>query len=170
MKRLTSAAAVKAISAVAFVGFASQAMSADVTWDRLLNAQNDDNNWMMYHKDFSGHHHSGLDQINTGNVADLRLAWQHTPPSSKRGIQSFPLAVDGVLYYTSTSGMIWALDGATGAPIWNHTAKIDVERAEGGVSELFKTGEGKRRRKDQNEVLCLVQTCPFRSRKFVLFL
>ena len=140
MKRLTSAAAVKAISAVAFVGFASQAMSADVTWDRLLNAQNDDNNWMMYHKDFSGHHHSGLDQINTGNVADLRLAWQHTPPSSKRGIQSFPLAVDGVLYYTSTSGMIWALDGATGAPIWNHTAKIDVERAEGTFYNPYNRG------------------------------
>ena len=38
-------------------------------------------------------------------------------------------------------------------------ADMDVERAEGGVSELFKTGEGKRRRKDQNEVLCLVPLC-----------
>ena len=36
---------------------------------------------------------------------------------------------------------------------------MDVERAEGGVGELFEKGEGKRRRKDQNEVLCLVPLC-----------
>ncbi len=140
MKRWTSTAAFKAISAVAFIGFASQAAAADVTWDRLLNAQNDDNNWMMYHKDFSGHHFSGLNQINTSNVKDLRLAWQHVPASSKRGIQSFPLAVDGMVYYTSTSGTIWALDGTTGAPVWKHQAKIDVERAEGTFYNPYNRG------------------------------
>ena len=108
-------AGVKALSAAAFVGFASQAMAADVTWDRLLNADKDPNNWAMYHGNFTGWHHSGLDEINTSNVGDLRLAWQHTPASSKRGIQSFPLAVDGILYYTSSSGEIWALDGSSGS-------------------------------------------------------
>ncbi len=103
MTRWTTTAAVKAISAVAFLGFASQAMAADVTWDRLLNAQNDDANWMMYHKDFTGHHHSGLKQINTRNVKNLKLAWQHNPAATKRGIQGFPLAVDGMVYYTTTS-------------------------------------------------------------------
>ena len=36
---------------------------------------------------------------------------------------------------------------------------MDVECAEVGVGELFEKGEGKRRRKDQNEVLCLVPLC-----------
>ena len=140
MTRWTSTAAVKAITAVAFVGFASQAMAADVTWDRLLNAQNDDANWPMYHKDFSGHHHSGLKQINTKNVKDLKLAWQHNPSATKRGIQGFPLAVDGIVYYTTTSGTIWAIDGATGAPVWQHAAKIDVERAEGTFYNPYNRG------------------------------
>ena len=140
MKRWTSAGAVKAISAAAFVGFASQAISADVTWDRLLNADKDPNNWVMYHGDFTGWHFSGLDQINTGNVNNLKLAWQHTPGSSKRGIQSFPLAVDGVVYYTSSSGAVWALNGATGAPIWHYQAKIDQERAEGTFYNPYNRG------------------------------
>ena len=133
-------AGVKALSAAAFVGFASQAMAADVTWDRLLNADKDPNNWAMYHGNFTGWHHSGLDQINTSNVGDLRLAWQHTPSSSKRGIQSFPLAVDGILYYTSSSGEIWALDGANGALVWHYKAKIDVERAEGTFYNPYNRG------------------------------
>ena len=140
MTRWTTSAAVKAITAVAFVGFASQAMAADVTWDRLLNAQNDDANWMMYHKDFTGHHHSGLKQINTRNVKNLKLAWQHNPAATKRGIQGFPLAVDGMVYYTTTSGTIWALNGATGQPVWHHAAKIDVERAEGTFYNPYNRG------------------------------
>jgi PQQ-dependent dehydrogenase (methanol/ethanol family) len=133
-------AGVKALSAAAFVGFASQAMAADVTWDRLLNADKDPNNWVMYHGDFTGWHYSGLDQINTSNVGDLHLAWQHSPASSKRGIQSFPLAVDGILYYTSSSGEIWALDGSNGALVWHYKAKIDVERAEGTFYNPYNRG------------------------------
>ena len=140
MTSWTTSAAVKAITAVAFVGFASQAMASDVTWDRLLNAQNDDANWMMYHKDFTGHHHSGLKQINTRNVKNLKLAWQHNPSATKRGIQGFTLAVDGMVYYTTTSGTIWARDGATGAPVWQHAAKIDVERAEGTFYNPYNRG------------------------------
>ena len=140
MKRWTSAAALKAISAAAFIGFASQAMAADVTWDRLLNADKDPNNWVMYHGNFTGWHFSGLDQINTSNVSNLKVAWQHTPTASKRGIQSFPLAVDGVVYYTSTSGEVWALNGATGAPVWHYKAKIDQERAEGTFFNPYNRG------------------------------
>ncbi len=133
-------AGVKALSAAAFVGFASQAMAADVTWDRLLNADKDPNNWAMYHGNFTGWHHSGLDQINTSNVGDLSLAWQHVPSSSKRGIQSFPLAVDGIVYYTSSSGEIWALDGSNGALVWHYKAKIDIERAEGTFYNPYNRG------------------------------
>ena len=140
MQRWTFTAVVKTLSAAAFIGVASQAMSADVTWDRLLNADKDPNNWLMYHQSFNGWHHSGLDQINAGNVKNLKVAWQHNPGSAKRGIQSFPLAVDGVLYYTSTSGKVWALDGATGVVIWHYQAKIDTVRAEGTFFNPYNRG------------------------------
>jgi len=140
MKRWTYTGVAKTLSLAAVLGFASQAMAADVTWDRLMNADKDPNNWIMYHQSFKGWHYSGLDQINASNVKNLRVAWLHSPAASKRGIQSFPLAVDGVLYYTSASGQVWALDGADGSVIWRYQAKIDTERAEGTFYNPYNRG------------------------------
>ena len=39
-----------------------------------------------------------------------------------------------------------------GQGLMSAVADMDFERAEAGVSELFKTGEGNRRHKEQNEV------------------
>jgi len=119
----------KALSAAAVLGFAAQAGAADITWDRLLNADKDPNNWLMYHGSYKGWHYSALDQINKNNVKNLKVAWIHSPSTGKRGIQSFPLVADGILYYTSTTGQIWALDASSGAFIWSYKAKIDEERA-----------------------------------------
>jgi glucose dehydrogenase len=130
----------KAMSAAAVMGFAVQASAAEITWDRLLNADRDPNNWLMYHGSFKGWHYSGLDQINKNNVKNLGIAWIHTPSASKRGIQSFPVVADGILYYTSSTGQVWALDAANGAFIWKYTAKIDQERAEGTFYNPYNRG------------------------------
>ena len=130
----------KALSAAAVLGFAAQAGAAEITWDRLLNADKDPNNWLMYHGSFKGWHYSALDQINKNNVKNLSVAWIHTPSASKRGIQSFPVVADGILYYTSSTGQVWALDAATGAFIWKYQAKIDQERAEGTFYNPYNRG------------------------------
>ena len=67
----------KALSAAAVLGFAAQAGAADITWDRLLNADKDPNNWLMYHGSYKGWHYSGLDQINKSTVKKLKVAWIH---------------------------------------------------------------------------------------------
>ncbi|MBV8526668.1 MAG: hypothetical protein JOY71_31905, partial [Acetobacteraceae bacterium] len=59
----------------------------------LLNAEQRPNDWLMYHQSYKAYHHSALDQINTSNVKDLKVAWIHTPSAGKRGVQSFPLAI-----------------------------------------------------------------------------
>ncbi len=74
MKRWTYTGVAKVLFAAVFFGFVSQAMSADVTWDRLLNADKDANNWLMYHQSFKGWHYSGLDQVNADNVKSLHVA------------------------------------------------------------------------------------------------
>jgi alcohol dehydrogenase (cytochrome c) len=140
MKRWTSAGVVKALSAAALIGFASQAVAQNVTWDRLMNADKDVNNWLMYHQSFKGYHYSGLDQINANNVKNLRVAWIHTPPASNRQIQSMPIAVDGVLYYTSSSADVFAVDGASGAVVWHYKATLDMERAEGTFYNPYNRG------------------------------
>ncbi|MCW5626990.1 MAG: PQQ-binding-like beta-propeller repeat protein, partial [Burkholderiales bacterium] len=127
-----------ALSAAALFGFATQAGAVD--WDRLQSADKDPNNWLMYHGAFNSHHYSDLGQINAQNVKNLRVAWIHTPGASKRGVQSFPIAVDGVLYYTSASGQVWALDGASGEMIWKYQAKLDQERSEGTFYNPYNRG------------------------------
>src|SRR5262249_10489720 len=115
----------KALSAAAILGFAPQVGAAEITCDRLLDADKDPNNWLMYHGSFKSWHYSALDQINKSNVTTLSVAWTHSPSASKRGVQSFPVVADGILYYTSATGQVWALDAATGAFIWKFAAKID---------------------------------------------
>ena len=73
------------------------------------------NDWLTYHGSYKSYHYSPLDQINAGNVRDLQVAWLHVPGRSTRGLQSMPLAVDGVLYYTGSHSRTFALDGATGS-------------------------------------------------------
>lgn len=93
MKRWSTQLAViaKAVSAATLIGVATQAGAVD---DRLANADKDPNNWLTYHGSYKAWHYSDLNQINAANVKNLRVAWVHTPSASKRGVQSFPIAVD----------------------------------------------------------------------------
>jgi alcohol dehydrogenase (cytochrome c) len=58
------------------------------------------------------------DQINADNVKNLKVAWSHAMPRSTRGLQSFPLVADGVLYNSGSYNQVYALDGATGELKW----------------------------------------------------
>src|SRR5690606_17016600 len=50
-------------------------LSADVTFERILNADAEPHNWLSYSRTLSNQRYSPLDQINTGNVQNLELAW-----------------------------------------------------------------------------------------------
>ncbi|MGH7519935.1 MAG: pyrroloquinoline quinone-dependent dehydrogenase [Gemmatimonadales bacterium] len=65
--------------------------------------------------------YSSLDQINTGNVAQLRVAWiYHTKdlPENRGEIQATPIVIDGILYTTTPALNVVALDAATGRERW----------------------------------------------------
>ena len=65
---------------------------------------------------------SPLDQINTGNVARLAVAWVHhtgdARPDDRSQIQCNPIVVGPVLYGTSAGLKAFALDAATGRELW----------------------------------------------------
>ena len=80
-----------------------------------LNAEAAQNDWLTYHGTYKSWHYSALDQINTGNVKQAaRWPGSHFRSRANRGLQSTPLAVDGVLYYSGPYNQVYALDGATG--------------------------------------------------------
>jgi len=92
-----------------------------------LNAEAAQKDWPTYHGTYKSYHYSGLDQINTGNVKNLEVAWMHFPERATRGLQSTPLAIDGVLYYSGSYSRVYALDGATGKTIWAYAPELDEE-------------------------------------------
>ena len=103
------------------------AYAADVDSQRLLNSDKEPGNWMSYHGGYKSWHYSALDQINTRNVGKLTEAWSHVASRVNRGLQGFPLAIDGVLYYSSPYNQVYALDGATGQMLWTYKQKLDED-------------------------------------------
>ena len=104
------------IAAALLVGSGGLAKAAELDGKALLNADQNPNDWVMYHGSYKSWHYSVLDQINSSNVKQLQLAWMHNPGSSPHGgIQSFPLAIDGIVSFTTANDQIWAVNSATGA-------------------------------------------------------
>ena len=101
--------------------------AADVDGQRLINSDQEPGNWMTYHGTFKSWHYSPLDQINTGNVNRLTEAWSHVASRANRGLQGLPLAIDGVVYYSSPYNQVYALDGATGKSVWTYKHKLNED-------------------------------------------
>jgi len=80
--------------------------------------------WPSYHRTYNSQRYSPLDQINKGNVHRLSVAWVHQPGEITQGLQSTPLAIDGIIYYSSNFNRVFALDGRTGEQIWHYYPKI----------------------------------------------
>lgn len=79
--------------------------------------------WSVYKADASSTSHSVLDQINTGNILQLEVAWTHKfndAPSGSRGAssESNPIIIDGVMFTMSARHRVYALNAVTGEEIW----------------------------------------------------
>ncbi len=73
--------------------------------------------WEEYLGGPDRNHYSSLDQIDTSNVKNLKVAWEyHTSDSGQ--MQCNPIIVDGVLYAMTATVQPFALDAATGKEIW----------------------------------------------------
>src|SRR5437870_11192716 len=98
----------------------------DVTADRLLNAESDAANWLMYNRTYSGWRYSPLDQVNTGNVKKLVPKWIFAG-GTLGDQQTTPVVNDGVMFTTSTAlafNRVHAVNAVTGEPLWRHERRI----------------------------------------------
>ncbi len=82
-------------------------------------------NWPQYHRSFNAWRFSPLQDINKGNISQLKVAWIHQPGNITHGLQATPIVIDGILYYVSAYNNVWAVDAATGKTIWRYQAKLD---------------------------------------------
>jgi alcohol dehydrogenase (cytochrome c) len=85
----------------------------------------EDGQWIMPAKNYASTRYSGLAQINTTNVAGLRLAWTFST-GVLRGHEAAPLVVDNTMYIvTPYPNILYALDlTQPGAPMkWSFQPK-----------------------------------------------
>lgn len=100
--------------------------------------------WRFYGGDAGGTRFSALQQINRTNVSRLKRAWTYHIGEVDRGgnetdrhhvtpFESTPLVIDGVLYFSTPSNRVIALDAVSGKEIW----QFDPQAANAGQRQFF---------------------------------
>src|SRR6516225_6441199 len=109
-----------ALAGASIAALAASAPAADykptVNQQRLVNAQNEPQNWLMMNGDYASMRYSKLTQINRDNVKDLRMVWalalggmqdlgQNGPENEVN-----PLIDNGYMYTTDGWGTVYKID------------------------------------------------------------
>jgi alcohol dehydrogenase (cytochrome c) len=102
--------------------------AAEVTPERLANADKEPQNWLMNHRSYDSQRYSPLDKINTVNVKSLRLAYAVAIGGTaiNENLESTPLAEDGFLYVVDQWGVLYKIDarsGDAGRIVWRMDPK-----------------------------------------------
>ena len=102
---------------------ASSALGADVTPDRLVNADKEPHNWLMNHRTYDAQRYSPLEKLNKANVKNLKLAYAVAigGTSANENLQSTPLVEDGFMYIVDQWGVLYKIDvrsGDMGRIVW----------------------------------------------------
>jgi len=92
----------------------------------LLKLQEDPNLWVMPNGNYSSTRFSALDQINTSNAKDLKVAWTFST-GVLRGHEGGPLVMNDVMYvHTPFPNKVFALDlNNDGKIIWKYEPRQD---------------------------------------------
>ena len=123
-----------------------------VTYERILNARSEPQNWLTYYGAYDGQRYSPLDQINKETIKQLTPAWVFQCGSvglhsgkSTYSFEASPLVVDGIMYVSGWDGWVWALDAQTGNILWQYrtAAAFDVSLCCGNVNRGVAVAEGK---------------------------
>src|SRR5271165_3509542 len=101
----------------ALLALAAGLAPAQVSFDRLLGAAKEPQNWLTYSGNFNSQRYSGLTQITPANVRNLELQWIFQAQSLEK-FEATPLVVDGVLYTVQAPNDVVAIDAATGRIFW----------------------------------------------------
>src|SRR4051794_16034261 len=92
------------------------ALAADVTPDRLVNADKEPQNWLMNHRTYDGQRFSPLATITKDNVKNLKMAYAVALGGAHGGdyLEATPVVEDGNLYIPDYWGIVYKIDGNKG--------------------------------------------------------
>lgn len=109
------------LSLSSFTTARQAAVYLTVTDERLRAPAPED--WLMYRGTYDGWGYSPLDQITTGNVADLVPVWSFSTGVTS-GHESPPIVNDGVMFITTPEDQVLALDARTGELLWRYRRQL----------------------------------------------
>jgi alcohol dehydrogenase (cytochrome c) len=93
---------------------------AQISFDRILRANQEPQNWLTYSGGVNSQRYSELTQITPNNVKNLELQWVFQARSLEK-YEATSLVVDGVLYTVQPPNDIIALDAVTGKAFWTYS-------------------------------------------------
>jgi PQQ-dependent dehydrogenase (methanol/ethanol family) len=109
------------LAAVLLVGGTHAA--AAVTWDDLVHAGNQSQNWLLYGGDLGQKRFVPNDEINTNNVQNLRLKWIFQT-GVIGSFENTPIVEDGIMYVTTPYNHAFAVDASSGKQLWHYQHKL----------------------------------------------
>jgi alcohol dehydrogenase (cytochrome c) len=125
-RHLASPVLSAALAIIVAAGGAVQAQQP-VSFERILRADREPQNWLTYNGSLSSHRHTLLTQITPANVRNLELQWvfqTRGPAEATEKFEATPLVVDGVMYTVLAPNHVVALDAATGRMFWMYSPRL----------------------------------------------
>ena len=93
----------------------------------------ENHDWPIWGGSPENSHYSPLAQINRANVKQLEVAWSFDT-GEPGGLQTSPIIVDGVLYGITPIQKVFALNAATGRPLWSFDSGIKALQPSRGLA------------------------------------
>jgi len=93
-----------------------------VTEDRLRTPA--DGDWLMIRRSYDGWGYSPLDQITPANISRLQPAWVFATGVSS-GHEAAPVVNNGVMFVSTPSHRVVAIDARTGTILWRYIKEVD---------------------------------------------
>ena len=107
---------------VALMATATSAFAATdyplVTDARLKNAAQDDG-WLMYRRDYGSSGYAPFETVNTGNVANLKPAWDYKT-GFDMGHEAPPIVNGDYMFITTPKNQLLAFEASTGKQLWKY--------------------------------------------------
>ncbi len=106
---------------------------------RIRRADREPGSWLAHGRTYDEQRHSPLTAIDRGNVTGLGLAWSFDT-GTRRGLEATPLVEGGVLYATGSWSVVYALDAASGKPLWTYDPRVPRAKGRDACCDVVNRG------------------------------